>query len=76
MAPTLDEALDRLFDGGPPEDGGPAAATAIRDLAEQALQIYARAQERLRAGDLPAYSREIERLGPILQRLRDATRPR
>jgi hypothetical protein len=45
-------------------------------LAERALQIYLRAQERLRAGDLPGYSREMERLGPVVQRLRDLTRPR
>jgi len=89
MAPTLDEALAELFGGRPgapgpgappapapgPSTGGPPGAPGsdARALTEQALEAYRRAQERLRAGDLPGYSQEIERLGAILERLRAAT---
>ncbi len=86
MAPTLDEALAGLFGGRPPAPAAPAgpappggsapADAAARALAEEALAIYRGAQERLRAGDLQGYSREIERLGPILERLRAITQPR
>jgi uncharacterized membrane protein (UPF0182 family) len=81
MAPTLDEALAALIRGGAPAapgpapgSGGPAAPGAAAALVEQALDVYRRAQERLRAGDLTGYSREIERLGPILEELRATTR--
>ncbi len=57
---------------GPPGLPG-AAGIDARALSEQALDIYRRAQERLRAGDLAGYGQEIERLGPILERLRAAT---
>jgi hypothetical protein len=80
MAPTLDEALDRLFDAGAPPDanGAPGVlpVSEIRRMTEEALRVYTRARARLLAGDLQGYSREIERLGPLLERLRDATRPR
>lgn len=88
MAPTLEEALAGLFGGRPPSPAAPAAATptapggsaptdaAARALADEALAIYRGAQERLRAGDLQGYSREIERLGPILERLRAITQPK
>jgi uncharacterized membrane protein (UPF0182 family) len=71
MAPTLDEAIEGLF-AQPrpgPSDGPPAAAA---DLANQALEIYRRAQERLRAGDLSGYHQELQRLGPVLERLKNA----
>jgi uncharacterized membrane protein (UPF0182 family) len=74
MAPTLDEALERLLGSPTTSSTGPPLNSEIRELTEQALRIYARAQERLRAGDLQGYSREIERLGPLLERLRDAAR--
>ena len=88
MAPTLEEALAGLFGGRPPSPAAPAGATptapggsaptdaAARALADEALAIYRGAQERLRAGDLQGYSREIERLGPILERLRAITQPK
>jgi uncharacterized membrane protein (UPF0182 family) len=88
MAPTLDEALGQLF-GTRPSPGPPPAAPApgpagppapqstdVRALTEQALEAYRRAQERLRAGDLPGYGREMERLGKILDQLDAATRPK
>jgi hypothetical protein len=88
MAPTLDGALDELFgrEGtGRPAPGqtpdavgaGPpvgATGSAVAALAEQAVTVYRRAQERLRAGDLSGYSEEIERLGQILEQLQAATR--
>jgi uncharacterized membrane protein (UPF0182 family) len=54
---------------------GPAGVPAgdVRALTEQAVEVYRRAQERLRAGDLAGYGQEMERLGPILERLRAAT---
>jgi uncharacterized membrane protein (UPF0182 family) len=65
----------------PPDKGSPAGArhqrdSEIRVLSEQALETYRRAQERLRAGDLAGYSQEVERLGAILERLKEATQGR
>jgi uncharacterized membrane protein (UPF0182 family) len=88
MAPTLEGALDELFGrqgpgrpgptpgpavpGAGPPAGAPGSAAAA--LAEQAVEIYRRAQDRLKAGDLSGYSEEIERLGKILDQLQAATR--
>lgn len=71
MAPTLEAALAELFGSGPP-----TAGIEVRELTDQALEAYRLAQERLRAGDLTAYGREIERLGQILEQLRALTRNR
>ncbi|MGQ0571699.1 MAG: UPF0182 family membrane protein [Armatimonadota bacterium] len=57
---------------GPPGTPG----TEVRALTERAIESYRRAQERLRAGDLPGYSQEIERLGQILEQLRAAAQPK
>lgn len=83
MAPTLEAALAELFGGlrippmpGPSPPGPAPSAAAIRALTEQALEAYRQAQERLRAGDLTAYAREIERLGRILEELRELSRTR
>jgi hypothetical protein len=87
MAPTLGEALAQLFGAAPPGGTPPAGTTApgpaagtvperVRALTAQALAIYRRAQERLRAGDLAGYSREVERLGAVLEELRAATETR
>ncbi|MGH2404000.1 MAG: UPF0182 family protein, partial [bacterium] len=61
--------------GSAPESRAGTSAEA-RTLAEEALEIYRRAQDRLRAGDLQGYSREMERLGPVLERLRAITQAR
>lgn len=65
----------------PPGESPPVRTTDRRDaeiraLSEQALETYQRAQERLRAGDLTGYSQEIERLGVILERLKEAAQAR
>jgi uncharacterized membrane protein (UPF0182 family) len=65
----------------PPPSGPPGAPAApaggdVRALTEQAVEVYRRAQERLRAGDLPGYGREMERLGKILEQLDAATKPK
>jgi uncharacterized membrane protein (UPF0182 family) len=80
MAPTLDAALAELFSaratGTPVAGAGPGAPppAEVAALAEQAIEIYRRAQERLRAGDLAGYGQEMGRLGQILEQLRAATR--
>jgi uncharacterized membrane protein (UPF0182 family) len=73
-APTPGQPSGRLGGQttGAPEPTGTAAGD-VRALSEQAVEVYRRAQERLRAGDLAGYGQEMERLGPILDRLRDAT---
>jgi uncharacterized membrane protein (UPF0182 family) len=81
MAPTLDEALTRLFGERPagrpaPPGAGPVAPAEVGALVEQAMAAYRRAQERLQVGDLVGYGTEIDRLGQILERLRAETRPR
>ncbi len=68
-SPPIAPAAPGPGGAGQPAPAGPEA----RALAEDALAIYRRAQDRLRAGDLQGYSREIERLGPILERLRTVT---
>ncbi len=78
-SPPLGPAAPGPTPGGPPGPAGPAGPQAgadVRALTEQALEVYRRAQERLRAGDFSGYSREIERLGEILERLRAATQPK
>ncbi len=64
--------------GGPSPGPAPAAPAGadVRALSEQAVATYRRAQERLRAGDLAGYGREMERLGKILEQLDAATRPK
>jgi hypothetical protein len=88
MAPTLDGALDELFGRqGParpvpgqapavPGAGPPAGAPGsdVAALADQAVELYRRAQERLRAGDLAGYAQEMDRLGQILERLQAVTK--
>jgi len=59
--------------GGTSADG--AGTARVRALAAEALATYRRAQERLRAGDLAGYGREMERLGVLLEQLRQATGP-
>jgi uncharacterized membrane protein (UPF0182 family) len=70
----------RSGSNGPLTPGGTSgeapALAGLRALTEEALEIYRRAQERLRAGDFTGYSQEIERLGRVLEQLQAATRQR
>jgi hypothetical protein len=80
MAESFEEALAGVLGRRPrPGPGSPAVAPAALQppesaaertrLIAEALATYRRAQERLRAGDFSGYSREIDRLGQILERL-------
>jgi hypothetical protein len=82
MEPTLEQSLARIFGGTPaaPATATTAAATsapgaarptpsAISTSAQQALQIYHRAQEALRRGDWAQYGAELKRLEDALRAL-------
>jgi uncharacterized membrane protein (UPF0182 family) len=92
MEPTLDQSLARIFGGPAPAAPAVAAATtaepgaarpappAVGSEAQQALQIYNRAQEALRRGDWAQYGVEQKRLEEALRALaaqapRPAPRP-
>jgi uncharacterized membrane protein (UPF0182 family) len=81
MAETPEAGLSRLLGtpppAAPPPPGapGPPPAGSVRELIVQANETYERAQQRLRAGDLAGYAREMERLGEILRRLREIQGP-
>lgn len=78
MDETLERAIAKLVGKAPPsvptrqQPTTPAVPTSVRELVSRAREVYRRAQERLRAGDLAGYAREIERLGEILQQLERA----
>ncbi len=74
MEETFDAAMARLLGAAPPVPAGPQGET-LRDLITQAAEIYQRAQELLRGGDLTGYAREIERLGELLRKLQDSAPP-
>ena len=44
-------------------------ATALRDLARQAEDVYRQAQDRLRAGDWAGYGEAIDRLGQLIRQI-------
>lgn len=81
---SFDEALTELFGPapgpapapsptpGPGEEPGPAPAGELAELIARAADLYDRAQEALRAGDLATYGRLIERLGTVLEQLEQA----
>jgi uncharacterized membrane protein (UPF0182 family) len=77
MGETLEEGLNLLFGSGAPGRTAVAAAgdaasapAADASLITQAQQHYDRAIAAQRAGDWPAYGREIDQLGTILKQLR------
>lgn len=84
LGDSFDEALTELFGPtsgpaptpsptpGPGEEPGPAPDAGIAELIARASNLYERAQGALRAGDLAAYGRLIERLGTVLQQLERA----
>jgi uncharacterized membrane protein (UPF0182 family) len=87
MEETLDQALNRLF-AGPSNRAAPAAATLVAsaavsdpalvagaaptELAEQAQSHYTQALRAQRDGDWARYGTEIERLGEVLEEMRDS----
>jgi uncharacterized membrane protein (UPF0182 family) len=83
MEPTLEEALLRLFGGGagtpPGPTVGPATPTptgttqTAAQLAREAQDRFARAQDALRAGDFAGYGEELRRLEETLNALVRAT---
>lgn len=85
LAAVLGGPASEAGDGGPTapveEPGGPAAGRDPEpggdprqaELIERAADLYRRAQERLRAGDLAGYAGMIEELGTVLERLVEMT---
>jgi uncharacterized protein len=78
MEPTLEQALGRLF-GEQPTDAvrfdstaRPAAPALAEGLGQRAWQIWNRAQEALRHGDLTQYGAEQQRLEEALRALKEA----
>jgi hypothetical protein len=61
-----------VADAGAPSATGAASAASPLDagLVSQAQQHYDRAIAAQRAGDWPAYGREIDQLGTVLKQLR------
>jgi uncharacterized membrane protein (UPF0182 family) len=75
MEQKVQDALARIFQmpgvaqrpqGAPSRE---QVGATVRQLLQQAVEAYRRAQERLRQGDLQGYAREIEEVGRILERL-------
>ncbi len=78
MRETLEDALNVVLGGKPPEEGpGPSAAPTetvvpvgtTEELASEALRLYEEAMDRLRVGDWAGYGQRMEKLHQILQRL-------
>ncbi len=86
MEPTLDEALLKLFGEGPrpPEATVPDVDTpdvdrpeetpfkSVQELAQQARDIYDRANEQLKEGNWAGYGESIEKLNVIISELEAA----
>jgi len=78
MEPTLEQALRQLFGRQPTAAARPDATTRpltdppdARALARRALEIWNRAQEALRSGDLAQYGAEQQRLEETLRALKE-----
>ncbi len=85
MEPTLEDALNAIFNGGANPSAETAAAApagaaassasaktlppSLVTLIQQANQHYERAQQDLRQGDWNGYGKEIEELGKILKQM-------
>ncbi|HSE93059.1 MAG TPA: UPF0182 family protein, partial [Methylomirabilota bacterium] len=83
MEPTLEQSLARIFGGRPsaPAMVTPTPPSAPRDapagghtLAQQAWEIWQRAQDALRRGDWAQYGAEQKRLEEALRALTGAAR--
>lgn len=77
MEPSLDEALIRLFGKGKPQtpasSGAPAdvAEKNIQQLAQQAREVYDRANELLRQGDWAGYGDNINKLNDVINKMQE-----
>jgi uncharacterized membrane protein (UPF0182 family) len=81
---TLGDALSQLTGGiipnvPQPTGGGTTTPTApnpsLQGLINQANQLYADAQNKLKAGDFKGYADDIQQLGTILQQLKSGGSP-
>ncbi len=79
MSPSLNEALARVFTGAPiaqptttPPTTTPSSST-VAQLAKQAADHYAKAQDALKAADWATYGREMQALQQVLTQLLQAT---
>lgn len=82
MEGRVQDALARIFQmpeaarrAEPVSPREQVVTSTVRQLLQQALEAYRRAQERLRQGDLQGYAREIEEVGRILERLNSQAGP-
>ncbi len=71
MGETLEESLQMLAGGTIVQEDGEVieVSTATRNLAQEALDHYNRAQENLREGDWAAYGEEIDQMEEVLNQL-------
>jgi uncharacterized membrane protein (UPF0182 family) len=81
MEPTLEQSLARIFGGRGPVAAAPAAAASpagpapgVSAGAQQAWEIWTRAQEALRRGDWAGYGAEQKRLEEALKALVEPAR--
>ena len=78
MAPTLDEAVARMFAGAPPTEVTPTPTEVeeppeeTADLASQAIDLYNKAIEAQKAGDWAAYGSYLKQLEEVLTKLDEA----
>ncbi len=70
---TLSQALNLLVGGGVVDPGGGTQPTDISGLVSRASELFAQAQEALRAGDFALYGERIAELQRVLSTLADLT---
>ncbi|MGH7930646.1 MAG: UPF0182 family protein, partial [Candidatus Binatia bacterium] len=75
MEETLEQGLQRIFDGKPVSIQTPATAQAQKvttvqsDTARQALDHFQRAQDSLRQGNWAAYGEELKKVEALLRQM-------
>ena len=68
MQPTLQESLDVIFGAAPPSGPvTPSPGETPQEILDQIADLYQKAQDALRNGDLPGYANYIEQIGSLLQ---------
>lgn len=78
MEKDLPTALEKLFYSGDvtfaeTSDTEGDTTEQVKSLTTTALSHYRRAQQRMQAGDWAGYGKEVERLGQVLERLKEVT---